>query len=606
MSSAPPAKPPKTPEQSRRELLTYAAMFFAAMVLAVPFVLIGFGVGYYCMSKIRKLEAILLIILAGVYMIVRFDVWGPAYYQWYLAILQQPSTSSVFRFPIFFALAAIAFTTGICVLLGPRGFLSFNIGKKIEISDSIIPTETERSVLASTGLTSQGLSRTPANSPETAQPVRRVNALAADAQSFAIGYSKVGDPVMLTEKDMETHCLLFGSTGSGKTETMKVIAAGLLDLGWSGVVIDLKEDTRDGGLMRWCQTYAASHTIPFQSFALSDKNPRYWFNGLYGMGPDEAKDTIMSAQDFEAAYYKALNDMQLGQLITLLYSANIVDPKRYAKPSVYDIGKVLASKDITAATREMMALVISNLEGFSKEDFNTLNNPDKAQVEAAVGLSSRLIGMYQSEVGRTSMMPGNNREVFDVTKTGISYIGLDSLGKPDLTRLVSASVLQRMAVYAAERTSGKEQATQKRFLIVDEANFVNRKLLLNLLSRARSAKIACIVCTQGPSDWASRVQGEPNLNSLVQNTNVSIIMSQGELENAEMCADIIGRVEKMSLTQQVRDGVVGDTGSQRSVVEHIVSPDALRSLTIGEAIVRVGKPNEWQQWVKIMQRDPNF
>lgn len=91
----------------------------------------------------------------------------------------------------------------------------------------------------------------------------------------------------------------------------------------------------------------------------------------------------------------------------------------------------------------------------------------------------------------------------------------------------------------------------------------------------------------------------------MQNTNVSIIMSQGELENAEMCADIIGRVEKMSLTQQVRDGVVGDTGSQRAVVEHIVSPDALRSLTIGEAIVRVGKPNEWQQWVKIMQRDPN-
>lgn len=103
MSSSPPpaVKAPKTPEQSRRELLTYIAMFSAAIVLAVPFVLIGFGVGYYCMSKIRKLEAILLIILAGVYMVVRFDVWWPAYYQWYLAILQQPSTSSVFRFPIF-------------------------------------------------------------------------------------------------------------------------------------------------------------------------------------------------------------------------------------------------------------------------------------------------------------------------------------------------------------------------------------------------------------------------------------------------------------------------------------------------------------------------
>ena len=81
-------------------------------------------------------------------------------------------------------------------------------------------------------------------------------------------------------------------------------------------------------------------------------------------------------------------------------------------------------------------------------------------------------------------------------------------------------------------------------------------------------------------------------------------MAQGEPKNAELCAGLIGMEEKMSVTQQVRDGALMDTGSQRTVIEYIVPPDALRSMSIGEAIVRVSKPADWRQWVKVVQRDP--
>ena len=162
-----------------------------------------------------------------------------------------------------------------------------------------------------------------------------------------------------------------------------------------------------------------------------------------------------------------------------------------------------------------------------------------------------------------------------------------------------------MAVYAADINNGRIQKGAPRFLIVDEANFVSRKILLELLSRARGAGIACVVSTQGPTDWSARQPGEPDLTSLVQNTNVSIIMSQGERTNAELCADIIGRAEKNVISERLSDGELLGAGSLSTKLDFLVSPDELRSLTIGEAIVRVGKPAERRSWVRVLMRDPS-
>lgn len=602
MPSAP--KTPKSPEEKRRERIVLTFLVVFSIIAILPFSLVGIAVGYYFSDRIRKLESMAIMLVSGAYMFARSEQWAGHYYQWYMAVLQRPSDVSYLRPPMLFVLSLIGFFAGLVALFGTRTFMALGIGKKVAISDDLIPDADTKAVLVETAVAGQGLTGTSlagAGRP-TATSSKKVPIKSPD--SFAIGYGKDGSAVMVHQDEIKYHGLLFGSTGSGKTETIKVIAGGLLDLGWSGTILDLKEDTKKGGLFDWCKKYASKHTLPFQYFALSDKNPKYWFNSLYKMGQDEAKDTIMSAQDFEAAHYRALNDMQLGQLCTLLYAAHKVDSVKYPQPSVYDIGKILAAKDIPAAVKPIVADVLANLEGFTKDDFLTIVNPTQGQLEAAVGFSSRLIGMYQSEVGRRGLVAGEGREVLDVTKDGLSYIGLDSLGKGDITRLVSTSVMQSMAAYAARRTSGEEPNDRKRFLVIDEANFVNRKLLLNLLSRARSSGIACIVCTQGPTDWKARVPGEPDLSSLVQNTNLIVIMSQGEPENAELCAGLIGQAEKTSVTQQVRDGILMDAGTQRTDLDYVVSPDALRALGTGESIIRVSKPRDWKKWVNIVMRDP--
>jgi hypothetical protein len=69
-----------------------------------------------------------------------------------------------------------------------------------------------------------------------------------------------------------------------------------------------------------------------------------------------------------------------------------------------------------------------------------------------------------------------------------------------------------------------------------------------------------------------------------------------------MCADYIGKAKFMDVTFQQRDDAVMNAGSVREAQDHIVSPDELRNLRIGEAVIRVGAPATRMEWVKVIPR----
>jgi hypothetical protein len=435
---------------------------------------------------------------------------------------------------------------------------------------------------------------------------------------FPIGLDAQGTPVYLSEAEVRTHGLLLGATGSGKSETIKVLAGGLLDLGWSGMLVDLKEDTAPGGLRDWCFDYAVAHGTPYQELRLSDPNSPTWFNVLSGMGPDEARDAILSLQQFEAAYYEALNKELLGQLINLMYWAHQVDPTRFAYPTMYDVAKICGSPSLAAATKAMRAVVLEAIPGLTTKDFHVLSNPPQDQAKAAAGFGARLGNIFDSQAGRIVLRnnaEGTRQEV-DVTAEGLTYIGLDSQGKPDLTRVTSSSILQRLSVYASQRTVGSAGKSQPRFVIVDEANWVNREIVKNLLSRARSAGIALFLATQGPTDWIDR-DGD-DWTTLTQNMNIAVIMRQGAPQAAELCAEYFGKKVKQKVSERVEQtsGLFGDrrvrdahgrlveSFTVSEDLDYRVPPDTLRELTVGEAFLRVGSPEQRTQYIRVQMRDP--
>lgn len=427
------------------------------------------------------------------------------------------------------------------------------------------------------------------------------------SRQIPIGLDAKGAPVFVTEDELKMHGMIFGSTGSGKTETIKALVGSLLDLGWFGHVLDLKEDTKPGGLRDFCHDYASFHAVPFQELRLSDPDPSHWFNPLANMGPDEVRDTVLALQTFDDGYWQAINKQMLGQLVNLFHYAHEVDPDRFPSPTMYDLGKVLANGDGMGKdklVRQMLATVIDASEELSNKDFHTILRPASDHAKSAAGFGARLAAVYETQAGRKALRPAGLKSEYDITLPGLGYIGLDSQGKFDLSNVVATAFLQRTSVWAAQRTTGAFKDSAQRFLVIDEGSVLNRNVVHTILTKARSAGITVVLCSQSPLDFEAGQVDAPGFASLAQNANVMVFMSQGEPEAAEMCADFIGLEDKMSSMMRFQGATLMSAGNVRVQEDYKVRPDDLRRLGIGEAILRVGKPAERISWVSVKMRSP--
>jgi hypothetical protein len=431
---------------------------------------------------------------------------------------------------------------------------------------------------------------------------------APGSRDVPLGTDERGTPVGLTEAEFG-HGVVFGSTGSGKTEAIKTLAGALLDLGWSGLILDLKEDGQRGGLRDWCEEYAMAHALPHQELRLSNPESRTWFNPFRGMGPDEARDTIVTLTPGDDNFWANISTKMVGQALTLLYDAHRVDPTKFPYPTPLMLGNLFnAGANLKQYTQEMRAACLAALPERDKEDYFSMSSPTQDEAKNAPGFGAKLLTIYQTEAGRAVLRPSEEKQELDVTRGGLTYIGLDRGGKQDLTRMVSSSVLQRMSVWAAQRTNGRVAIDGPRFLIIDEAAAVNRQILANLLQLARSAKIYIICCTQSPLDWevdqsAGKGQGVAGFNSLAQNFNYSLIMKQQDPRSAEVCAEYLGRRQVWRTSSRItEDGLVD--ASARQDLDYEVPPEQLRTLQPGDAVIRVASPRNRLFYVKVTRRDP--
>lgn len=614
--------PSSKPKQSGDDVAWLA--FFALLVgivIAIP-TIVSLLVWMVAQHYVNRKISVALILVGTTWWFFSANTFVTKYFFWGKDLFT--GNFQLWDFPWLMLVATSA------ILVGVMGLIS-STSVKTHLPAKLFRPAKNKSIVADNNLADDFIMPNKEEKTKMSIPVPDGGTLTIDATShsvdqatepgkrrFPIGIDQFGRAVMLSENEIRMHGIILGSTGSGKSKTIEALAGCLLDLGWSGMLLDLKEDTAPGGLRDWCATYAQTHAMPFQELRLSDANSPWWFNPLHGMGPDEIRDTILTLSTFDDAYWQALNKEMLGQAVNLIYWAHTADPINFPTPTMYEIGKMLSHPNgLNKATKKHRAVVLSHKElGVTEEDFRVLEQPTKPHEQSAGGFGAKLTQIYDTQAGRVVLRPdygGVQKRLVDVTKPGLTYIGLDSQGKADLTKVISSAILQRMSVYAAQRTTGQVVGDRApRFLIVDEANWVDRTIIQNLLSRARSAGIAMFLCTQGPRDWIDK-DGD-DWAKLTQNVNIAIIMSQGEYTSAEMCAEYLGKTNKTlsSTTRRINhgSGVFGQTEhvdsseSLREMKDYIVDPDQLRSMGIGEAIIRVGKPEVRMSWAKVQLRDP--
>ncbi|TDC44458.1 DUF853 family protein [Actinomadura sp. KC345] len=422
------------------------------------------------------------------------------------------------------------------------------------------------------------------------------------SKSLPLGLGARDRPVMLSVQEMGMHGAVVGSTGSGKTVTLMWLIGAAVDMGFDVTVLDMKEDTEPGGLRDFMRAYAQMHQLPLQEVALADEHPAFWFNALAGMSADEAFDTIMTMVEFDDAYWQALNRKVLQQVVQMCYEANEIAPDVFALPTMLDIGKIMEQgEDMKGAVKERV-LAIDRMRGtgYCTQRYTNVLRPSRDEANSAASFGTKLTGLYDSGAGRRILVPDGHRQMIDVRREGLTYIGLNSLGQPDMAKILSSASLQRLSVYAAQRIQGRAPKDRPRLIVVDEANYIDRDIAMNMLSRVRSALFNMVLCTQGPTDWIDK-DGD-DWSRLAQNINWLIAMSQSSPESAEKCADFLGMRDNNTFSERVGQGGHAEHFQAKEEEEYIVDPKQLRDLGTGEAYLRVNKPASRVEYVIVPMR----
>lgn len=399
---------------------------------------------------------------------------------------------------------------------------------------------------------------------------------ATDSEGFVwLGCDKTRQPVKLYLSDINKPGMVLGSSGSGKTELLKRIIAGLIDLGYGGWVLDMKDD-RD--LNDFLRKYTKSKGVYYQSWSTKSAragDTKLYLDPLHGCGLDEARNIVLGSQDFEAAHWAALSKQLLGQLLTVMYDAHQAAPHRFDPPNLYMLGKILEKgSNIKQVTNPMRSAAMQKFgpkgDGSrSEDDYSNLRSIPRETAQAAIGFSARLISIYESQVGRGGLQPREGLDPIRYNDPGVMYIGLDTGGQGDDATILARTTMQRTLAEAAAR-SDDPLIRQHRFLVLDESAVLHPDQLINMVQRfARAGKTYTIICTQSAMDWGKDVWGV-----VTQNVNWGVVMKQSGTESGVLTSNWIG--QKASSAQ-----------TPVAYMQGAVSPVALRDLRQGEGVLRI-------------------
>ncbi|HYY87188.1 MAG TPA: hypothetical protein VFA49_00205, partial [Chloroflexota bacterium] len=162
----------------------------------------------------------------------------------------------------------------------------------------------------------------------------------------------------------------------------------------------------------------------------------------------------------------------------------------------------------------------------------------------------------------------------------VTYFGLPATGASEDVALVGRVLIQDLKQLAYATLRGA--ATRQALIVVDEfASLREAEQLVDLLLQAREAGLALVVSSQ----FAPRAAA---LRHAVLGAGVLVVHQLGSAEDADLIARTLGTRAGIEVSRQV---VLTPTTSLRRfvrpAVEYLVSPEDLRRLAVGQAVVSV-------------------
>ena len=393
--------------------------------------------------------------------------------------------------------------------------------------------------------------------------------------STVLGISKyTGNYAVVPDNFVNQLVLILGTTGGGKTITLRRFHHRAISKGYPLVVIDGKPSDEN---VEWLRRFAEQHNRPFYGFNCGNF---YHYDCLASGGYTELKDKIISLKDeWESEYYRSIaEDYLQTTLQALLKSGKPFDLKMIARCLNYD-NLLNLVHDIND---EELSEQVKNLANYESKDIR--------------GLQAHLYILINSELGKYFT---HNEQTFSlpqvIEENAVVYFALPALRFPSFAKVLGKLVINDLKA-VIDRYS---QQNKRVFMVFDEFSVFAGNQVLNLVNMGRGKGVHAIFGTQGLSDLdqVSQTFKDQMLNCV----NTIICHRVNDQVSAEGVATWIGTQDTMTVTAQIgEDASCNQKGSVRWSKEFIVHPDAIKQgLQPGEAfyITKVGK--FWQDKVRV-------
>jgi hypothetical protein len=385
-------------------------------------------------------------------------------------------------------------------------------------------------------------------------------------------------PLWLDDEPRLMHTWVVGATGTGKTQSV-LLPALRSDIlaGRAAVFIDGKGD-RETLSAIWSLAREARREGDFRYFDLRRPQESLSYSPLLNGTPNEQTDKIMAALRWDNEFYRAQSKAVLLRVLRSLKATG----------QAYSLDDVLAALSDLSALR---ALADAVLDVDRRAELAHIAGRWKDYFVETSGLRSQLEALLMTDFGELLKAPQPTLDVAEAYQAGaIVYFALPVARFPETAPLVAKLIISDLNSVAGMVQDGQ---LERSFVsvVIDEFAAFAMPLFVDLLNKGRSAGMAITISHQSMrGDLASAERGF--IDQVADNTNIKICLRQSA--DAEYVAGLSGTYKTVKRTEQTLAAPFGHErtglGSAREVDEYHVSPNLIRQLPQGYAIVQISAP----------------
>jgi len=359
--------------------------------------------------------------------------------------------------------------------------------------------------------------------------------------SVALPYAKLdrkdiylGDDLIYHEKvyldwtDFQRHSIIFGSTGSGKSNTLEVLAQELSKYGW---VVFIDPNSQSARKLSQIVDYYFSITKDTVNFGI---NPLE----LPSIFRDRNKNI-----DYQISKVMQIFDKILQLTETAVNVRYIIQVLLRAMYSVTDKITFKDVYDSVIALKQGTLDLDVNDETFEQEK----EMLQQMQIQSFMSILSRLKLLVDNQIFRlvTSETTLDWDKLFSSKKNGLIAFDVGKSAGNEVSELMQMIIVLSLFNYVFLRDAlGKEKVPV--FIIVDEAqNVAHFDFINEVLAEARKYALHLILATQSFVRLMA-LAGENNARSINANTNVKILMRLTEGNDIKELTRSVGASEEIA------------------------------------------------------------